>query len=67
MIMRGNINSNNDTDRISNDNSKNDNNSKFLITKKIKKIYCVICGKYKKFEKLVISCFLETIISSFYL
>ena len=32
MIMRGNINSNNDTDRISNDNSKNDNNSKFSIT-----------------------------------
>ena len=33
---------------------KNKNNTKiFSITKKIKmkKIYCVICGKYRKFEK----------------
>ena len=34
---------------------KNKNNTKiFSITKKIKmkKIYCVICGKYRKFENL---------------
>ena len=23
----------------------------FSITKKVKKLYCVFCGKYKKFEK----------------
>ena len=31
----------------------------FLITKKMKKLYCVICGKYRKFEKPKTSYFLE--------
>ena len=41
---------------------KNKNNTKtFSITKKIKmkKIYCVICGKYRKFEKPKISYIFE--------
>ena len=35
------------------DYEKNDkNNSKtFSITKKMKKLYCLICGKYRKFKK----------------
>ena len=37
------------------------NNTKiFSITKKMKKLYCVICGKYRKFEKPKISYLLET-------
>ena len=31
----------------------------FSITKKMKKIYCVICGRYRKFEKPKISQILE--------
>ena len=31
----------------------------FSITKKMKKLYCVICGKYRKFEKPKLSYFLE--------
>ena len=31
----------------------------FSVTKKMKKLYCVICGKYIKFEKLKISYLLE--------
>ena len=27
----------------------------FSVTKKMKKLYCVICGKYRKFEKPKIS------------
>ena len=41
---------------------KNKNNTKiFSITKKIKmkKIYCVICGKYREFEKPKISYIFE--------
>ena len=26
-------------------------NDKIILTKKMKKLYCVICGKYWKFEK----------------
>ena len=35
------------------------NDKIFSITKKIKKSYCVICGKYRKFEKPKISYLLE--------
>ena len=31
----------------------------FSITKKMKKLYCVNCGKYRKFEKLQMSYLLE--------
>ena len=31
----------------------------FSVTKKIKKVYCVICGKYRKSEKCKISYLLE--------
>ena len=31
----------------------------FSTTKKIKNLYCIICGKYKKFEKPKILCLLE--------
>ena len=31
----------------------------FLVTKKMKKLYCVICGKYRKFEKPKISYIFE--------
>ena len=31
----------------------------FSITKNMKKLYCVICSKYRKFEKPKISYFLE--------
>ena len=31
----------------------------FSITKKMKKIYCIICGKYRKFEKPKISYLIE--------
>ena len=34
-------------------------NEIFSITKKVKKLYCVICGKYRKFEKPKISYLLE--------
>ena len=30
-----------------------------LVTKKMKKLYCVICGKYRKFGKPKLSYFLE--------
>ena len=36
----------------------------FSIIKKMKKVYCVICNKYQKFEKSKISYLLE--ISPFY-
>ena len=32
----------------------------FLITKEMKKLYWIICGKYKKFEKPKISYLFET-------
>ena len=36
------------------------NNTKiFSINKKMKKLYCVICGKYRKFEKPKVSYLLE--------
>ena len=36
------------------------NNTKiFSINKKMKKLYCVICGKYRKFEKPKVSYRLE--------
>ena len=35
----------------------------FSITKKMKKSYCVICGKYRKFEKPKISYLLEKILA----
>ena len=35
------------------------NNDKIILTKKMKKLYCFICTKYKKFEKPKISYFLE--------
>ena len=35
------------------------------ITKEIKKLYCVICGKYRKFEKPEVS-YLKKNVSSFY-
>ena len=35
-------------------------------TRKMKKLYCVICHKYRKFEKPKISYLLEKSISSFY-
>ena len=38
---------------------KNDNTKILSITKKMKKKYCIICGKYRKFEKLKISHLLE--------
>ena len=44
------------------DYEKNDkwNNTKiFSIIKKMEMLYWVICGKYRKFEKLKISCLLE--------
>ena len=31
------------------------NTNIFSIAKKMKKLYCVICGKYRKFEKPKIS------------
>ena len=34
----------------------------FSITKKMKKLYCVNCGKYRKFEKLQMSYLLEKIL-----
>ena len=46
----------------SNDYEKNDKiifTKIFLITKKMKKTYCVICSKYRKFEKPKILYFLE--------
>ena len=44
-----------------NDYEKNDKiiSNIFSITKKMKKLYCVIYGKYRKFEKPKISCLLE--------
>ena len=36
------------------------------MIKKIKTLYCVICGKYRKFEKPKTSYLLEKNISSFY-
>ena len=38
---------------------KNDNTKIFSITKKMKKKYCIICSKYRKFEKPKISHLLE--------
>ena len=38
----------------------------FSIIKNIKKIYSVICGKYRKFEKSEIAYPLQKNISSFY-
>ena len=35
------------------------NTKKFSIAKKMKKLYCVIAGKYRKFEKPKISYLLE--------
>ena len=35
------------------------NNDKIILTKKMKKLYCFICRKYKKFEKPKISYLLE--------
>ena len=36
------------------------NNTKiFSINKKMKKLYCIICGKYRKFEKPKVSYLLE--------
>ena len=36
------------------------NNTKiFSINKKMKKLYCLICGKYRKFEKPKVSYLLE--------
>ena len=34
----------------------------FLITKAMKKLCCVICGKYRKFEKSKISYLLEKVV-----
>ena len=34
----------------------------FSLTKKRKKLYCAICGEYRKFEKSTISYLLEKII-----
>ena len=36
----------------------------FSITKKLKKLYCIICGKYRKFEKPKISQLLEKTVLS---
>ena len=36
-----------------------ENTKIFSVTKKMKKLYCIICGKYRKFEKPKISYFLE--------
>ena len=49
-----------------NDYGKNDkNNAKnFSVTKKIKKLYCVICGKYRKIEKPKILYLLEILVLS---
>ena len=41
---------------------KNDKITLFSITKKMKKLCCVICRKYKTFEKKI-SCILEKTIS----
>ena len=42
------------------------NTKRFSITKKTKKLYCVICSKYRTFEKLKISYLLEkTLVLSF--
>ena len=38
----------------------------FSVTKKMKKLYCVICTKHKKFERPKISYFLEKNNSSSY-
>ena len=40
---------------------KNDKiiSEKVLLTKKTKRLYCVICGKYMKFEKFKLSYLLE--------
>ena len=40
---------------------KNDKiiSEKVLLTKKTKRLYCVICGKYRKFEKSKLSYLLE--------
>ena len=37
----------------------------FLLTKKTKKLYCVICGKYRKFEKFELSHLLEKTLKNF--
>ena len=52
-----------------NDYGKNDkNNTKiFTITKKMKKLYCAVCGKYRKFGKPEISYVLEKHSSFYYL
>ena len=42
---------------------KNDNTKILSITKKMKKKYCIICGKYRKFEKLKISHLLERMLA----
>ena len=43
-----------------NDYEKNDKKNKiFSITKIMKKLYCVICGKFRKFKKHKISYILE--------
>ena len=39
--------------------SRNDNSKIYSVTKKIKKLYCFICGKYRKYEKPKISYLLE--------
>ena len=40
-------------------------NSKiFPITKNMKKLFCIICGKYRQFEKSKISYFLEKTVLS---
>ena len=36
----------------------------FSITKKLKKLYCIICGKYRKLEKPKISQLLEKTVLS---
>ena len=36
-----------------------ENTKIFSVTKKMKKLYCIICSKYRKFEKPKISYFLE--------
>ena len=39
--------------------NKKNNTKIFLVTKKMKKLYCIICGKYGKVEKPKMSYFLE--------
>ena len=39
----------------------------FSIIKKMKKLYCVLCGKDRKFEKPKISYLIKNISSFFYL